>query len=216
MNHIYIYIITFFIIRFFYIIFPVKYRCFTIFLYNFQQLGLRFSVLPFCCRPESKQTHTLLNHTTKGNKLLMCPLQAEACVFSGKYCQRWLVMSETVPRHGSFATLLCTTCQSSRLFPSSKVIKQPSPWWQEAGLGGAPMHDCAEPKNSPTIYRCSHGPFSWHLVLLTFAFLQQHHSLWHSREMTQGHSFHQNHSQVRTPTTSVGRLWYQNNRACIL
>lgn len=118
----------FFIIRFFYIIFPVKYRCFTIFLYNFQQLGLRFSVFPFCCRPESKQTHTLLNHTTKGSKLLMWPSQAEACVFSGKYCQRWLVMSETVPRHGSFATLLCTTCQSSRLFPSSKVIKQPSPW----------------------------------------------------------------------------------------
>lgn len=88
----------------------------------------------------------LLNHTTKGNKLLMCPTHVEACVFSSEYCQRWLVMSETVPRHGSFAMLLCTTCQSSRLFPSSKVMKQPSPWWQEAGLGGAPMHDCAEPK----------------------------------------------------------------------
>lgn len=76
----------------------------------------------------------------------MCPTQAEACVFSSEYSQRWLVMSETVPRHGSFATLLCTICQSSRPFPSSKVMKQPSPWWQEAGLGGAPMHDCAEPK----------------------------------------------------------------------
>lgn len=76
----------------------------------------------------------------------MCLTQAEACVFSGEYCQRWLVMSEMVPCHGSFAMLLCTTCQSSRLFPSSKVMKQPSPWWQEAGLGGAPVHDCAEPK----------------------------------------------------------------------
>lgn len=55
-------------------------------------------------------------------------------------------MSKTVPYHGSFATLLCTTCQSSRLFPCSKVMKQTSPWWQEAGPGSAPMHDCAEPK----------------------------------------------------------------------
>lgn len=164
----------------------IKWSCFTISLYNFLQQGcFAFCRLSVFCQA-TKQTHTLLNHTTKGNKLLMCPIQAEACVFSGEYCQRWLVMSETAPRHGSSATLLCTTCQSSRLFPSSKVMKRPSPWWQKAGLGGAPRHDCAEPKNSPTIYRCSHGPFSWHLALLTLVFLQLCHSLWHSREMSQG------------------------------
>lgn len=146
----------------------------------------------------------------------MCPLQAEACVFSGKYCQRWLVMSETVPRHGSFATLLCTTCQSSRLFPSSKVIKQPSPWWQEAGLGGAPMHDCAEPKNSPTIYRCSHGPFFPGTLFSLPSPSSSSTAAFDTAERWLRARVSTKTSQVRTPTPSVGRLWYQNNRACIL
>lgn len=133
----------------------------------------------------------------------MCSTQAEACVFSGEYCQRWLVMSETVPRHGSFATLLCTTCQSSRLFPSSKVMKQPSPWWQEAGLGGAPMHDCAEPKIARLFTNAATALFPGTLFFLPSSSSSSS-KAFDSRGMTQGHSFHQNHSQVRTLTALGG------------
>lgn len=56
-------------------------------------------------------------------------------------------------------------------------------------------------RNSPTICRCSHAPFSWHPVLLTLVFLWQCRTLWHSGEMTPGHGFHyQSSSQVGTPT----------------
>lgn len=56
-------------------------------------------------------------------------------------------------------------------------------------------------RNSPTIYRCSHAPFSWHPVLLTLVFLWECRTLWHSGEMTPGHGFHyQSSSQVGTPT----------------
>lgn len=44
-------------------------------------------------------------------------------------------------------------------------------------------------QNSLTIYRCSHTPFSWRPVLAV-ALLWQWHTLWHSGEMTGGHSFH--------------------------
>lgn len=65
-------------------------------------------------------------------------------------------------------------------------------------------------QNSSTIYRCSHAPFSWHPVLLTLVFLWRCRTLWHSGEMTPGHSFHRSSSQAGRLTKAMEYPWYEN------
>lgn len=120
-------------------------------------------------RPKYKQTKAVVRIKYK---LPIRPLQAEACVFSGEH-KWWLVVSEASsspwePCHAPVYHLLVL-----QTFSIQQTYEAPIPMVTEGRPRRcSPVRACCT-QNSRTIYRCSHAPFSWHPVLLTFVFLRR-------------------------------------------